>query len=509
MRWRRRAPSHPSADAESVQAAWARASIDALQCLSANAGSWQMSSHRFVLVGDFCSGVPGGPHEAILAAISAQIAGLEPEPDFICFLGDHIQGLTPDERQLRGQWRHWLDNEFGWTKARSFPVYHLTSNHNTYDAMSERVFRELFPGLPQNGPPNDLGLSYFALHDDLLLIFTNSATARLGAGRIETDWIAEVLARHRDVPHKLVFGHYPVLPVNGYTQYPLWRIPPEEGDALWRLLVDHDVAVYVCSHAIAYDVRVREGVLQVCSAGVGTRYGPTGDFMRGTCEFFHFLLCSLGERNLHCDVIDEREHRRRQLRWPLQGLGRAELGDRSPENRVTNDLCLPERPAWLRFDIEMTKSDTAVTTADRETLLCGYDVDEGPPTIWVGREAEQSVVEIVLWPGGPVGRWVLRSCSGHARFALEILPELGPGGVIVRLDGGPPSTLLTSVAEDLDRVHWPRHWCLGHGPSGVTDEPYGGRIDATYGYEACTAALERSHDGIGTRVGRGQNSEDQ
>ena len=466
-----------------------------------------MTGHRFVLVGDCCSGVPGGPHERTFAAISAHIASLDPDPDFVCVLGDHIQGLTPDEEDLRAQWRHWRDREFGWVKARSFPVYHLTSNHNTYDAMSEWVFREVFPDLPRNGPSNDLGLSYTVLRDDLLLIFTNSATARLGPGRIEIDWIAEVLARHRDVPHKLVFGHYPVLPVNGYTQYPLWRIPPDEGDALWRLLVDHDVMAYVCSHVIAYDVRVRDGVLQICSAGAGTRYGPTGDFMRGASEFFHFLDCSLGDGNLHCDVIDELGYRRRRLRWPLERLGRTALAATNQESRVTADLRVPEKFAWLRFDIEATKSDDAVVTADRETFLCGYDIDEGPPTIWVGREQAQLVVEIVLWPGGPVGRWVLRSFTGCARFALEILPAMGPGGVVARLDGGPPSSLLTNVAEDLDRVRWPRRWCLGHGPSGATDEPYGGRVDATYGYEADNPALATSHDSLGVRVGIRQSRE--
>ena len=465
------------------------------------------ASHRFVLVGDSCSGIPGGPHEATFAAISRHIAAIDPEPDFICFLGDHIQGLTSDEASLRAQWRYWCEHEFGWTKSRSFPVYHLTSNHNTYDAVSERVFCEVFPDLPRNGPADDLGRSYYVLRDDLLLVFTNSATARLGPGRIETDWLAEVLARHRGVPQKLVFGHYPVLPVNGYTQFPLWRIPPEQGDTLWRLLVEHDVMAYVCSHVIAYDVRVRDGVLQICSAGAGTRYGPTGDFMRGASEFFHFLVCSLGDGNLHCDVIDELGYRRRRLCWPRDGLGRTELRAPDQANRMTAELRLPEKVAWLRFDIEATRSKDAAATPDRETFLCGYDADEGPPTIWIGREHERLVVEIVLGPGGPVGRWVMHPCTGYGYFSLTILPEMGPGGVIARLDGGPPSSLLTNVAEDLGQVRWPRSWCLGHGPSGTNDEPYRGRVDAACGYGTCAAALATSNDGRGARAGIRQDAE--
>jgi len=230
------------------------------------------SPHRFVLVGDCCSGIPGGPHEATFAAIGAQIAALDPAPDFICFLGDHIDGLT-DEPALRAQWRYWLEKEFAW--ARPYPAYHLTSNHNTYDEMSERVFRQTFPDLPRNGPPHDRGLSYYVLRDDLLLVFTNSATSRLGPGRVETEWLAEVLERHRSVPQKLVFGHYPILPVNGYATYPRWRIEPKAGERFWNLLVENDVLSYVCSHVIAFDTRAKDGVLQICSAGAGTRYGPT------------------------------------------------------------------------------------------------------------------------------------------------------------------------------------------------------------------------------------------
>lgn len=442
------------------------------------------TNHRFVLVGDCCSGVPGGPHEETFAAISARIADLDPEPDFICFLGDHIQGLTSDEKELRAQWRYWCEQEFGWSKSRNFPVYHLTSNHNTYDGMSEEVFREVFPDLPQNGPTHDRGLSYYVLRDDLLLVFTNSATARLGPGRIEIDWIAEVLAQHRAVPNKLVLGHYPVIPVNGYTAYPQWRIPPDSGDMLWRLLVEHGVLAYVCSHVIAYDVRARDGVLQVCSAGAGTRYGPTGAFMRGSSEYFHFLLCELGDGCLRCKVIDEDGLQRDQFDWPLE-KHRPKAEMRTP---VEPGLPRPSGATHMRFDIETTRVCDVSATGHRETIVCGHDVDEGPPTIWIGLEQGTLVVEIVLRPGGALGRWVLDGHPNLERFAVELVPEMGPGGVMIVPSGGGRSSLSTAVPEGIDQVRWPRHWCLGHGPSGPADDAFAGRVTATF------AASDRSGD---------------
>jgi len=243
-------------------------------------------------------------------------------------------------------------------------------------------------------------------------------------------------------------------------------------------LVEHHVLAYVCSHVIAYDVRLREGVLQICSGGAGTRYGPTGDFMRGNSEFFHFLVCSLDNSGLYCEAIDEKGVRCRRLRWPTETPTDASDGFARRGTKVTPDLLVPSRLGLLRFDIVTAGPDEA-GIADRETILCGFDADEGPPTVWIGREGERLATEILLWPGGPVGRWTLGSFPDFQRFGLEVVPDLGPGGILFVPNNGCRSSLWSNVAEDLDRIRWPRHWRLGHGPSGPTDEPFRGRVDAT------------------------------
>src|SRR5690348_15162951 len=67
--------------------------------------------HQFVCYADSCSGVPGARHEATFAAVNAVVARLRPQPEFICFPGDEILGLTADDAALREQWRHWFDRE--------------------------------------------------------------------------------------------------------------------------------------------------------------------------------------------------------------------------------------------------------------------------------------------------------------------------------------------------------------------------------------------------------------
>ena len=133
--------------------------------------------HQFLVYGDSCSGVPGGAHEQTFASVNAVIRGLQPQPEFILFLGDEIVGLTSDADSLREQWRHWLKTEMGWVNRETTPLWHTTSNHTTYDAMSEGVFRDVVKP-PDNGPPGQAGLSYFVRRNDLLMVFVRRCVSR-------------------------------------------------------------------------------------------------------------------------------------------------------------------------------------------------------------------------------------------------------------------------------------------------------------------------------------------
>ena len=59
--------------------------------------------HQFVFYGDCCSGVAGHPRERNFAAVNNVIRRLKPQPEFICFIGDHICGTTTDCDDLRRQ----------------------------------------------------------------------------------------------------------------------------------------------------------------------------------------------------------------------------------------------------------------------------------------------------------------------------------------------------------------------------------------------------------------------
>ena len=105
-----------------------------------------------------------------------------------------------------------------WLDRRSIPLYHTTGNHTTYDVASEAVFRDVLSHLPRNGPLGQQGLAYFVRHNHLLLVFVNTMFSELGGeGRVETEWLDQTLSDHSDARYKLVIGHHPVYPVNGFS----------------------------------------------------------------------------------------------------------------------------------------------------------------------------------------------------------------------------------------------------------------------------------------------------
>ena len=263
----------------------------------------QGQGHQFVFYGDCCSGIPGQGYGETFARVNAVLGQMDPPPEFIVFLGDHIFGLNSDPAALHEQWAYWLEEEMKWAAARRIPIHHVTSNHDTFDEVSERIWREVFPDIPPNGPPGQEGLSHWVRRGDLLLVMVNTSFSGLGGyGHVESDWLSAVLSQHRDARHKIVCGHHPVFPVNGYDERPLWCIVQGEAERFWSVLVRHGVLAYACSHIIAFDLQEHQGVLQICSGGAGTSYGP-GGFM-GEGEYHHFVQAALDTEEFRLQTVD-------------------------------------------------------------------------------------------------------------------------------------------------------------------------------------------------------------
>ena len=426
---------------------------------------------QFVLYGDSCSGVAGALHERKLAEVNAVIRRLAPQPEFIIFPGDEIIGLCADPAELRAQWRHFLDVEMAWLDRAATPIWHTTGNHTAYDAMSEKVFKEVLQ-LPRNGPPGQEGLSNFVRRGEILMVFVHTLWTGLGGeGHVETDWLADVLRQHRAARHKLVIGHHPVHPVNGFEAPYQREIGPEHAGRLWDILVEEGVLAYLCSHILAFDVQVHRGVLQICSAGAGTAHRmPEG------VEYLHCVQAALDSQGLRYQVLDNGGELRERLEWPMPEIGEGAWRT-LPEGLIEAAWSggAPRAPYLaLRFTGEAARAGEARA----QTLLAAFEASS-LPSLWVGLTGEVQRLTVIL--GREAARsphyWFGRSVLPGEAFDIELVvnPDMGPGGLLAR-DGGDRrwSSLSGASAHGAERLDWPRRWSVGHGPAGAQDRPFAG-----------------------------------
>ncbi|MCC8966875.1 metallophosphoesterase [Bradyrhizobium sp. Pear76] len=430
--------------------------------------------HQFVVYADACSGVPDALHERTFASVNNVVRRLHPAPEFILFPGDEIIGLTTDADALRAQWRHWFEVEMAWLDRRVVPLWHTTGNHTTYDEMSEAVFREVLK-LPHNGPPGQQGLSYWVRRDDLVLVFVHTLWSGLGGeGHVETDWLQAVLEQHKDARHKLVLGHHPVYPINGFSGSYQREIGHEYSARFWDILVRADVTAYLCSHILAFDVQVHRGVLQICTAGAGTAHRmPDG------VEYLHCVQAALDQHGLRYQVLDTEGVVREQLAWPLPALDPTAW---APLPRGISLAPLSGTPASGTVVALKLSGRTAAGTAAPQTLLCTPAPDVIAP-LWLGLRGPNQTLTLIL--GRERGRsphyWVGPDLGAGSDFDLDIAlyPDMGPGGVLWRRSGDARWTSFTAIsATGLERLSWPANWCVGHGEGGPEDKRYAGqRLD--------------------------------
>ena len=428
--------------------------------------------HHFVFYGDCCSGIAGAPHEKTFASVNVVVRRLEPLPQFVLFLGDEIAGLTPDANELRAQWRHWLEREMGWLDRRVIPLWQTTSNHATYDTMSEAVFREMLGHLPRNGPVGQEGLSYWTRRDDLLLVFVHTLWTGLGGeGHVETAWLRDVLRLNADARYKLVLGHHPVHPVNGFAGAYQRDIGPEHAARLWDVLVEEGVLAYLCGHILAFDAQVHRGVLQICTAGAGTAHRmPDG------VEYLHCVQAALDGDGLRYQVLDVEGRVRERLSWPL-AVPPATAWRALPAGQSEAALVggpFDDRVVAFRFTGRAPPSQEGTA----QTFLCA-DQPGLQPSLWIGLRGPGQRLAVIV---GPEPRrsphyWHGPTVEAGTTFDITLLIHtgMGPGGILWSLGGNEYwSSLEAASPWGAERLAWPERWSIGHAARGPLDQPFRG-----------------------------------
>jgi hypothetical protein len=253
------------------------------------------------LLGDSCSGIPGQKFEANLARVVSRILERNDRADALLYLGDHVAGYTDDEAALAAQWDHFLGREFRPLDERHERVLHVAGNHDANTPVSAAFCEARMP-IPSAARLRK-GLNYVVdLGDAEIVVISTCDLANRGFAAVDMPWL-EAALRGCSAPIRLVAGHYPFHPVNGYDETPKWVFPEDQRAQVWRLFRQSGVQAYLCSHIIAFDFQIHDDVVQLCSGGAGTEYGPGG--VMGEGEYRHYVTCTVSPARFAFEAIDE------------------------------------------------------------------------------------------------------------------------------------------------------------------------------------------------------------
>lgn len=414
------------------------------------------SGHQFVLYSD-CT-VNGGPQDfsvkaaEALRGINRVIQRLDPKPEFIAFPGDAVnQGVNANE------WEFFL-NELKWTRERGIPVLQSTSNHNTHSYIAEANFRRFHPDLPLNGPGDQKGLAYWVRRGNLLYVSVHHPAGPSAAYRTDHDfgdmaWVDEALAKNADAEYKFVAGHYPVFRINGYTTM---SMPREDWEPFWEVLKKHRVDAYLTSHVLAFDVQVRDGILQICSGGAGPGLMP--EQTEGT----HAVQIAFDRQGTRYQVLDINGRVRESLVWPF--LPPEDVASRPEKQWTAMESAQPvplgpagkDRISLFHISGLSYYSEPHV---HRIELLKGTRGDQTTLAVWVDLLSLRLHVSAAV-AGIGLQHWVgplVDFRKGPMDIQLALHPGMGPGGVLWRVRDGrnPWSSMETTAEYGLDALQWP------------------------------------------------------
>lgn len=308
-------------------------------------------------------------------------------------------------------------------------------------------------------------------------MFVNTLWSGLGGeGWVETTWLDHTLRNHADARYKLVLGHHPVYPVNGFSGPWQREIAPENGRRFWQILVQHGVLAYLCSHILAFDVQVHEGVLQIVTAGAGTAHRmPEG------IEYLHCMQLALDAHGMRYQVLDTAGCIRESLTWPLALPPAAGWPALVAGNNAAPIFDDHARHTPIALIIAWQFSGVCAPTGDgsAQTLLSGWSPGPALAPVWIGLRGREHHLSVLLSPdpGQSPHLWQGPSLSPKAPFSLQVAIHtgMGPGGLLWRWNDAMPWSSLTAASPwGAERLTWPAIWSVGHDQRDPADRPFRG-----------------------------------
>ena len=244
----------------------------------------------------------------------------------------------------------------------------------------------------------------------------------------ETTWLHSILQQHSDAQYKLVIGHHPIFPVNGFSGAYVREVGAEHAQEFWDLLAMHDVLAYVCSHILAFDVQVHRGVLQITTAGAGTAHR-----MPEQIEYLHCVQAALDPAGLRYQVLDTAGRVRERLTWPLEFSSVRRW--RPLHAGVTGAPVEGRLEAGSMVAFHFSGHSAPRGTSGVQTLLAAFHPGVLAP-LWVGLRGRDQRLTVTIRPHPAPQSAILAGPALRAGepFDIQILlhADMGPGGIMYR-----------------------------------------------------------------------------
>ena len=352
--------------------------------LNACRSNVQYDTWSFVSMPDFLNVDCDYPQEGWEDALSYILESVKKEkPDFITVSGDLVMGHwdAPDwndadtiAKYANRYYTAWVNrmNDHGLKFYTSLGDHEIGDNpwHEEKKLEAVKLYKKAFSDylkMPQNGPEHMKGTAFWWKHKNVLFISVDvfekgkseQGLIRVGVTGKQLAWLQEVLEKNRDVNHRIVLGHTPVLgPVRRWSSSGLMIQEGRESD-FWQLMKQYNVDLYLCGEVHAITCTERDGIMQVAHGG-----------LIGYNTRTNYLVVKVSEDKLELELKEIKMTPSGNKKWqtknnrPLEhvAISNREVGF-YPVGRVTIDKSngkeFINRKGYFREDLEFS-NDIAV-----------------------------------------------------------------------------------------------------------------------------------------------------
>ncbi len=201
-------------------------------------------------------------------------------PDLVIHTGDLTNGyFTDTDSPMHGRfvemfrnWKTAVQPIYDYRTGKGTPIYPVRGNHEdgklVTDSRLKKAYSEEFATMmPQNGPPQEKGLTYSLTHKGAQFIALdgyNRKNLAIVRGYVDQEWLDSTFASYRQ-PFTFAFSHTPAFKVGTSHKSPFPDLYSHTGsrDTLWKSFKQGGTLAYFCGHIHLYCRGTVDGIEQV------------------------------------------------------------------------------------------------------------------------------------------------------------------------------------------------------------------------------------------------------